>query len=477
MALKTDQIKKLLKKIIMFLICLAVSFWCVSIFTTNYVMYSFDSLRVADWIVVVLVSCALFIGISVLKKHTDFEYLKELLHIFPSETKLDYLHLCFCAVILFVFYMLGLTNPYDYPRHILAAVNFDFTDFFSSICSLPYPLWHLLSAVSSKILKIPITYTCSAVSAVFYLLTYLITRRIISSIAVRAKTVSVDVLSFALMFVQPLHAPWFNINQYSGQGTPNVWHNPTTTVVQPFALIYLYILYTMIYHWKDEDKHFLNINSVRLIVINLISVFAKPSHAQVAIPATGVILLFMLLNSKGKCFRFSLRIALTWVPAVLWMGFVFYNSFINGSTNSGNGVGISIPPFDVWASSTPSVPISILLAAGTPIFIFLFFLFKRNSKNNFLFMTFVFLLVAILEFGYIAETGGRRYDGNFSWGYILSLSQIWVYSSGFFLDSATSEESEAVIPRSACRIITVLIALHFMFGIKYLIACFQGSFV
>lgn len=47
-----------------------------------------------------------------------------------------------------------------------------------------------------------------------------------------------------LMFVQPIYIPWFNSLLFLGQGTPNIWDNPTNAATYPFTLLSAYIFFT-----------------------------------------------------------------------------------------------------------------------------------------------------------------------------------------------------------------------------------------
>lgn len=88
---------------------------------------------------------------------------------------------------------------------------------------------------------------------------------------------------------------------------------------------------------------------------------AKPSFAQVCSPAVGIYILYMLIKTKGCSFAFFLKTIVSWVPAVVWIGIIYYLSFISETNSDGNGVVLSF--FDVWSVYSPCIPISILLAA------------------------------------------------------------------------------------------------------------------
>ena len=132
----------------------------------------------------------------------------------------------------------------------------------------------------------------------------------------------------------------FNPFYYLGQGSPNIWHNPTNIAVKGFAVL-CFGLVIYILESAKTDKELLW-TYIILSVLLVLSALAKPSFFQGIVPGLGLYFIFALIAKgfKTQIKRFLL-IALSFVPSACVIGFQFVCSFfIQGNIGEGNGIGI-----------------------------------------------------------------------------------------------------------------------------------------
>lgn len=405
----------------------------------------------------------LFVATAVLcnKKPCIFRCARSIFTVFQKD-KLTLCGLICGAVVFILIFCYTVRMPLDYGAHTNLAVSFDFSKLVDSLNENSYPLWHIFVKLFSLLLPVPHKYCAALTSALFVLLTYRVTEKLIRELASNSFAKSfAPLFAAALTFVQPIYIPWFNKEQVFGQGSPNVFYNPTTIAAKPFAILCVYLLLKL---WEKRKANEISVTDyVRLAVFALLSVVAKPSAIQVILPTLSIFLLCYLVYSKGKAFMFCLKTALAWLPALSWMAVVFYLSFVSQSTSDGNSIALSF--FNVWSVYSPCIPVSILLAALFPLAVFA--VFGRNGtdlgKQGTLFGA-VCLLMGILEYGLIMETGDRMLHGNFSWGYIIGLGVFWTFATGHLLELKGQSRKKPL-----WIILTALFAVHLVFGIYYFV--------
>ena len=369
-----------------------------------------------------------------------------------------------CGVIVFFLTFIYVAKmPLDYPIHTDLAGRFDFSRLIPSLIDNSYPLWHVIVKLFELIFRIPLNYSAALTSALLVLYTYHISRKIFSENTYGVMSeVFAPILAAALMFVQPIYIPWFNKEQIYGQGSPNILYNPTNLVAKPFAIICVYLIIKLII--KSREEKIKPVEFIRLSIFALLSVLAKPSAIQVILPTLAVFLLILLIKSRGKDFLFCVYMTLSWIPALLWMAVVFYLNFVSESNSGGNGLALSF--FDVWSVYSPCIPISILLVTLFPIAVLIFFGKKAAIQEKLgTFFGATAVLMGVLEYGLIMETGDRMLHGNFSWGYSMALGIFWTFAADMFFKSTSRKASGRL-----WSIAISLFVIYVMFGAYYFIA-------
>lgn len=352
----------------------------------------------------------------------------------------------FFAVFLFVItyqvIMGAIRNPYsDYLGHAENAELLLNSGLGAVLHEIGYPLWALLTAGIMKISRAP-AYEASAIAGgILNVLTYaLIYMYLIKDH--KEEKFWIAALSWLLLLAGPFYIPWYNSEIYAGQVTPNIWHNPTTICVRPFAFVAFLTILKLLEEYEEEQKK-LTVRDWLLLALALVFCnLAKPSFVQIAVPGLAVYLIVLLIRTRGKAFSFCFQTASAFVPCVLVMLWQLLVSF--GTSSSADG-GIEIAWFDVMGASSPSIPFSMLLSYLFPVYVLLTNI--RIVRERDIQVTFFMWLGGFLEAAMLAETGYRRYHGNFGWGYVLATFLVYVVTFRYFLKRNQEYDYENVKDR------------------------------
>jgi len=273
----------------------------------------------------------------------------------------------------------------------------------------------------------------------------------------------VNIFVFALMFFAPIILFW-NDGQYwyLGKFTSVIWHNSTTLLSLPFSILLFY--YSLIF-FEDGNKRLLGAIYVICVVIILI----KPSFIFSFLPAF-IIILFFLEQQFSKTFNICLVGALSLIILIMIEKEIIYSDglldhiYAGGSTSE-----IKIKPFFVWLSWSEHPVKDIVVSFLFAIFFVLFY-FKVLIKDlHFVYST-LMLLIGLMIFFSLVETGHRILDGNFYWQVIISLS-IWhlvLVKNFLLLSRATFSYGSNAVLNCKNWFLIILFVLHVVSGFTYL---------
>lgn len=319
-----------------------------------------------------------------------------------------------------------------------------------------YPGWHILTWL---FMTLGFSIEQSAgLSSAFYAFIAALTVFFVCKMMIGSETCKQIALVFidgiALLFVAALWFPWYTESIYYGQGSPTIWHNPTYNAVKPFALLSCVLLFQMI-RKRDANIRY----CIVYALLTLVCLLMKPSFFQVQAPAVFIYLVIDLIMFKN--WRFVRNVAVTFLPAVVYMGFQFWVMLYSPS---GGGEGISLCFFDVYRFSSKSLIISILLFLAFPIYVTAVLkkdIFRKGSPYLFLF---IMVLIGFCEFSFLMENGHRMMHGNFGWGYMLSVFLYWAFTLPLFLKRSFVVKD---IAKPLVAIGCALVAWHFVSGVAY----------
>jgi hypothetical protein len=198
---------------------------------------------------------------------------------------------------------------------------------------------------------------------------------------------------------------------YLGQLPPNVWHNPTTIFLMPFAVALF---------WASAQ--FLRTGSRRwlwpLAALAALNVAAKPSFVLVLLVVFPVAAILRFRRSRA-----TLEALVAWAFMALLVGAQYLYIYESGSEEriyraagfAGDATSkVRIDPLHVWTHFADSVPLALLASFAFPLVALLVYR-RRLLAYDLARYALALAVVAVLVFATLSETGVREFQGNFAW--------------------------------------------------------------
>lgn len=358
----------------------------------------------------------------------------------------------------FILFYLQVSTPFagDLDSHLKFAL-----ELMKGQRTIPHPGFHYSILFLSKETGLTLEVTASlllaaAISTSYFIVYFILKHRL----GARYPVYFLVSVSLILAVASAIYAPFFNKNIYLGQGTPNIWHNPTWIMMQPFALLCFFLTerYLQLSHW---DNWMIGMASAALVI----SAFFKPSFALVFIPALA---LYSLLVPAFKRFLNLNMVGIVMIvmPTLILMGFQYQ---IKYSPDKIQATSVIFAPFEVWGAKTPSIAFSTLLTLAFPLAT-VFLKPKSLIEQQGYLLAWLLVLVAFLQRLLLAESGGFKPHGNWAWGYFIAIKVIFIYSLLTLMNNDKPKEyryfSIGLIPWA-------ILVLHGISGIIYLYRLFS----
>lgn len=354
----------------------------------------------------------------------------------------------------------------DYAAHEKIALSLTLRHPIALFKEHPEPLWHLFTCVIVRLTNCDVKIAAGIVSGGFILLSYIIAYFAFRKTVPGLETHEIAALDLVLHLVAAIYVPMFNKQPYLGQGTPNVWHNPTTIAVRPIALLVFVLVTSMVIKARKEEFES-NIPVGKAIVTSLLlilSCLAKPSFVQIFYPSIFTLMVLWLIMYRGKNLKTAIQLFLMCLPSLFVMILQFVIAFYGSNEHSG---GIMFAPFLVAGDNTPNLAISMLLVLAFPLLMTIIAAIKKSVTWGDIFGWFMFIWGQAWRL-LLAEQGDRTYHGNFSWGFILGIYIIWFVAVRQYLKFYFSEQMTGNKRGFGFILATLLLALHLISGIYYL---------
>ena len=328
-----------------------------------------------------------------------------------------------------------------------------------------YPLWHICVRIFYKLFPSETASTAAGVTALFNCLA--LWGIIFIWYKLANKSTGLENISFystCLLIVGPLSFPRFNPRYYLGQGSGNVWHNPTNIAVKGFAVLCFALIVYILETGKTDRE--LRKTYILLSILLFLSALAKPSFFQGIVPGLGLYFIFVLIAKgfKQHIKRFSF-IVLSFVPSACVIAFQFMTSFFQtGNISDGSGIGIEFGR--VLHRWSPNLGISFLLAFAFPLAVLLLN-FKNLISKTSVQVTIFYELAAWLEGSFLYEIGPRESHGNWLWGSDLSMFIVWIVFLIHYFDILNDDNVSEKHKKLNLIIGIPLLFLHLIFGIAF----------
>lgn len=304
---------------------------------------------------------------------------------------------------------------------------------------LTYPLYHLMLLMVYKVGKLlfPVLMSLEVASAIVMgfieVSIYLLANKVLDKYGVEKS----EFVSFILCIITAIWLPFYNINIYLGQGSPNTWHSPTNMIVKPFAILVFFMAVNLLRKIKTNEEISMK-EYILFSFLLVLSALAKPSFYQGFIPALFLYIVFTLIYSSFKYVKECFILGFSVVPATILVLFQMFSNFLTGTGNSGGGIGIGW--FLVPKLYAPNISISLLLLIAFPICFT--FLKKDYLKRLDMKLAWNYFIISYLEYGLLYEKGARFTHGNFGWAYSLAAFILFTVTTGLFFGSFKKERTQ-----------------------------------
>ena len=368
------------------------------------------------------------------------------------------------------------------PKHSDMLTHMKFAMSLSDVMSLTHNGWHFVCWLFYACLPVSIAVAAGLSTAVFNTFTAVLVIWLIEKYFVNATDhVAVSTLTAVMaLVVGPLYLRFYNHRYYLGQGSPNLWHSPTTVAVRPFMIL---ITVLTVEYWacSSDEQIVIGKKSIRkalayqwiLMILLLISTIIKPSYLMVYLPVCGIIALMRLWKGRGKNFISLVAEHLYFIPSLLVFLWQYIKIYLLGGINGNVGeTGIGIAFFKVARLYASSVTISLILKMAFPFLIIILWR-KVLFKDRLFQLVFAQFLAGLAITWTFTETGKRASHGNFGWGNILAASFLWIFCLIFYMKELT-ENREKIVECTAEKIKygipAIALLWHLLAGISYYIS-------
>jgi hypothetical protein len=229
-------------------------------------------------------------------------------------------------------------------------------------------------------------------------------------------------LGLTLNLVMAFYIPIVNSRHYIGYQSANLFHNSTYHCMKLFAILSLLVLLDLVqvYEQKSEWRLY-----VQFTLLLFITTGIKPSFLMAFAPVLAGWLLLELIRKKKFLPVFAL--GCTVLPS---LGVVLWQSLVLFGGETGNGY--EIRPFYVLSQRSDHAKVAVICSVAFLLEMILYHIRDFYKDKLYLASLWVFL-VGFLEVFLFAETGSRSLDGNFLWGYYISMFVLLVASAARLL--------------------------------------------
>ena len=333
----------------------------------------------------------------------------------------------------------------DYNGHTYVYLPLFTESFIKGWKTVPYCMWHLGVLGLHHVLHIPLEVSSAYMSIFFTLLSfYILYWMLLKYTAAAGKemnSVKAAFVAFGLSVLQPLYVYWLDAgDRFLGSYSMNTPHNPTQTSARPFVWLCICLVYDIWNRQKDENYKgtFFNMEKglkkpyIYLAVMLLLSTMAKPTFAEMFIPAVALIMLAEWIGkirrkdgSGANYFKHCLNMFYCAIPALLFILLAFLGYFIWGGSYAADGSFMITKWLEVWKLFTENVTLSIALGLAFPLFVIMIDL-RFFLKDNLGRLSLVAYAVSFLEAALLGEGGMKLSHGDFIWPMLWGMGMLFI---------------------------------------------------
>jgi len=295
---------------------------------------------------------------------------------------------------------------------------------------------------------------------------YVVSKKVILSlnrnVSAQHQYLKVTAIALGLFFCFAIPDPVsliFLKKMYLGKIVPLVWHNSTTILLFPFALLLF---------WKQlesfETERNLSFKKAALIhLLVVINIIIKPSFLFCYLPATFLFLMTYVRKRNMRWLLVNLSPLFLGGVLILLQYYLIYTLNIGSFKKAQSGVMLTWP-FHVYTFWIPGwlIPLSFLLSYALPIGAVI--LYREILKYKPFFYALLLSAVGLGISAVLLESGPRMEHGNFTWQNVVCSFILFLAVVSFLVQKFLKEP---VLNRKN-KILVLLFALHVVSGFLYL---------
>ncbi len=365
----------------------------------------------------------------------------------------------------------GQTRSYS---DITAHIDFT-TRMFRGNFYLPHPFLHYLVHGGSLITGMPYTFIMPVLMAALSIISIMVSKAVIKHYRPGLQHEFAYLLAAVVAnTVVAIFIPAYNPRAYLGQWSPNVWHNPTMAPLKPLAILGFWGTIHWLCSPNRDGRRIAWWTSLCLLAGTL----AKPSFIICFIPAVGLFLLVFHLKDR----RMWRSAFLLFLPSVCLLAWQFLRTYTNLGAPAAVQDKIVLSFFGVTKLFAPNVFVSTLLVWAFPLSVLLA-IRKNVLRNPPLLLSYLLALVGFLQASFLAEKA-RMSNGNFIFGYIMSLFLVYLFSLIEYLDwwkgeaktNAKAKGTQNTMSFAWKAAVSVILAAHLVSGLVYWRSLIMGQY-
>ncbi len=219
----------------------------------------------------------------------------------------------------------------------------------------------------------------------------------------------------------PVALLWFLDHQlYFGYVGIISYHNPTIILLRPLALLqFIYALRC----FQSGTLHKINIPAAA--VISLFATYAKPNFAICLLPAIALIALYKLVRKETVNLAFLIVGFL--VPMIFVLAWQLWMTYTGGDSAH-----VIFSPLGVMSAYSGYLLPKFLLSILFPLVVTILY-WKQASRDLPMVLAWLIFVFGSFFTYFVAESGPRFNDGNFTWSGEIALFVLFVVSTLFFI--------------------------------------------
>lgn len=272
--------------------------------------------------------------------------------------------------------------------------------------------------------------------------------------------------------------------KYAGVFTANPFHNATYMAARPFAILAFFSFAGLLERYEKgfdpSGKEGPDLREYIFFSVSLLlATMTKPSFTIVLVGAAGLIMVWRLLRCKFRNFWPTAWLGLCFVPTFADLLYQYCGVFVPEEGMEG-GIGFCLG--EVWHQYCSFVPTGICLAMGFPLTVLILNFRKGKQDTVFRFSWQVYGMSLLMAY-FLYEKGFRKYDFNFSWGYIYGIFFAFAGAllfllgeTGRFLSGEEPDGGRKKLLRGGLIVFQWLAFLaHLVCGVYYFMGLLRGQ--